>query len=193
MNKEFEQNINELNFISKKIEKDNPKQSSFGGAATGALIGSAIAPGIGTFLGGAIGKWLTDANNESKDGLQPFNGLEEDTKHEIRENYQISRNEKILFVSTEENERVVITENELIWDDPELDTIYRIPWSKIKKVYYKDEYYIVQTLDNAENAIPTSYFWGNSLDMEKIPASCNRIASILTDVANCVNKIGATL
>lgn len=58
MNKEFEQNINELNFISKRIEKDNPKQSSFGGAATGAVIGSLIAPGIGTILGGAIGKML---------------------------------------------------------------------------------------------------------------------------------------
>ena len=125
--------------------------------------------------------------------MQPFKILKKDKKREIRETYQIPQNEKILFFSTEENERVVITENELIWDDPESDIIYRIPWSKIQKVYYKDEQYIVQTLDNAESAIPTSYFWGNSLYMEKIPASCNRIASILTDVANCVNKIGDTL
>lgn len=125
--------------------------------------------------------------------MQPFKTLKKDKKCEIRETYQIPQNEKILFVSTEENERVVITENKLIWDDPELDTIYRIPWAKIKKVYYKDEYYIVQTLDNAENAIPTSSFWGISLDMEYIPASCNRVASILTDTANCVNKTGATL
>lgn len=132
-------------------------------------------------------------NNAPIEGLQPFKILKKDKKREIRETYQIPQNEKILFVSTEENERVVITENELIWDDPELDTIYRIPWSKIKKVYYKDEQYIVHTLDDAENAIPTNYFWGSSLDMEKIPASCNRVASILTDVANCVNKTGATL
>ncbi|WP_428044738.1 hypothetical protein [Candidatus Avelusimicrobium fimicolum] len=132
-------------------------------------------------------------DNAPLEGLQPFKILKKDKKREIRETYQIPQNEKILFFSTEENERVVITENELIWDDPELDTIYRIPWSKIKKVYYKDEQYIVHTLDDAENAIPTSYFWGSSLDMEKIPASCNRVASILTDTANCVNKTGATL
>lgn len=132
-------------------------------------------------------------DNAPLEGLQPFKILKKDKKREIRETYQIPQNEKILFFSTEENERVVITENELIWDDPELDTIYRIPWSKIKKVYYKDEQYIVHTLDDAENAIPTSYFWGNSLDMEKIPASCNRVASILTDTANCVNKIGVPL
>ncbi len=132
-------------------------------------------------------------DNAPLEGLQPFKILKKDKKREIRETYQIPQNEKILFFSTEENERVVITENELIWDDPELDTIYRIPWSKIKKVYYKDEQYIVHTLDDAESAIPTSYFWGNSLDMEKIPASCNRVASILTDTANCVNKIGDTL
>ena len=132
-------------------------------------------------------------DNATLEGLQPFKILKKDKKREIRETYQIPQNEKILFFSTEENERVVITENELIWDDPELDTIYRIPWSKIKKVYYKDEQYIVHTLDDAENAIPTSYFWGSSLDMEKIPASCNRVASILTDTANCVNKTGATL
>lgn len=132
-------------------------------------------------------------DNAPIEGLQPFKILKKDKKREIRETYKIPQNEKILFVSTEENERVVITENELIWDDPELDTIYRIPWSKIKKVYYKDEEYIVQTLDDAENAIPTSYFWGRSLDMEEIPASCNRVASILTDVANCVNKTGDTL
>lgn len=191
MNKEFEQNINELNFISKKIEKDNPKQSSFGGAATGALIGSAIAPGIGTFLGGAIGKWLTDANNESKDGLQPFNGLEEDTKHEIRENYQISRNEKILFVSTEENERVVITENQLIWDDStEKGPFYHILWANIKKVYYQEGQFIVQTLDKTEGSIPAGFFWGiwSLVEMEKLIGSNNRIASILTNAANCVNK-----
>ena len=132
-------------------------------------------------------------DNAPLEGLQPFKILKKDKKREIRETYQIPQNEKILFFSTEENERVVITENELIWDDPELDTIYRIPRSKIKKVYYKDEQYIVHTLDDAENAIPTSYFWGSSLDMEKIPASCNRVASILTDTANCVNKTGATL
>lgn len=132
-------------------------------------------------------------DNAPLEGLQPFKILKKDKKREIRETYQIPQNEKILFFSTEENERVVITENELIWDDPELDTIYRIPWSKIKKVYYKDEQYIVHTLDDAENAIPTSYFWGSSLDMEKIPASCNRVASILTDTANCVNKTGAAL
>lgn len=132
-------------------------------------------------------------DNAPLEGLQPFKILKKDKKREIRETYQIPQNEKILFFSTEENERVVITENELIWDDPELDTIYRIPWSKIQKVYYKDEQYIVHTLDDAESAIPTSYFWGNSLDMEKIPASCNRVASILTDTANCVNKTGATL
>lgn len=132
-------------------------------------------------------------DNSPLEGLQPFKILKKDKKREIREAYQIPQNEKILFLSTEENERVVITENELIWDDPELDTIYRIPWSKIKKVYYKDEQYIVQTLDNVESAIPTSYFWGTSLDMEEIPASCNRVASILTDTANCVNKTGATL
>ena len=132
-------------------------------------------------------------DNAPLEGLQPFKILKKDKKREIRETYQIPQNEKILFFSTEENERVVITENELIWDDPELDTIYRIPWSKIKKVYYKDEQYIVHTLDDADNAIPTSYFWGSSLDMEKIPASCNRVASILTDTANCVNKTGATL
>ena len=132
-------------------------------------------------------------DNAPLEGLQPFKILKKDKKRDIRETYQIPQNEKILFFSTEENERVVITENELIWDDPELDTIYRIPWSKIKKVYYKDEQYIVHTLDDAENAIPTSYFWGSSLDMEKIPASCNRVASILTDTANCVNKTGATL
>lgn len=165
MNKDFAFNINRLDYISHKIKSESPNKHQ---------------------------------DNAPIEGLQPFKILKKDKKREIRETYQIPQNEKILFFSTEENERVVITENELIWDDPELDTIYRIPWSKIKKVYYKkvyykDEYYIVQTLDNAENAIPTSYFWGNSLDMEKIPASCNRIASILTDVANCVNKIGATL
>lgn len=132
-------------------------------------------------------------DNAPLEGLQSFKILKKDKKREIRETYQIPQNEKILFVSTEENERVVITENQLIWDDPESDPIYRIPWSKIQRVYYKDEQYIVQTLDSAESAIPTSYFWGRSLDMKKIPASCNRIASILTDVANCVNKIGDTL
>lgn len=89
--------------------------------------------------------------------MQPFKTLKKDKKCEIRETYQIPQNEKILFVSTEENERVVITENKLIWDDLELDTIYRIPWAKIKKVYYKDEQYTAQTLDDAENAIPTSF------------------------------------
>ena len=182
MNKEFEQNINELNFISKRIEKDNPKQSSFGGAATGAVIGSLIAPGIGTILGGAIGKCLTGANNESKDGLQPFKGLEEDTKHEIREYYQIPRNEEILFVSTEENERVVITENQLIWDDStEEGQFYHILWGNIKKVYYQEGQFIVQTLDETEGSIPAVFFWGMTAlgKLEKPIGSNNRIASIL--------------
>ncbi len=165
MNEDFAFNINRLDYVFQKIKWEYPNKHQ---------------------------------DNAPIEGLQPFKILKKDKKREIREMYQIPQNEKILFVSTEENERVVITENELIWDDPELDTIYRIPWSKIKKVYYKkvyykDEQYIVQTLDDAENAIPTSYFWGSSLDMEKIPASCNRVASILTDVANCVNKIGDTL
>lgn len=167
MNKDFAFNINRLDYISPKIKEETP-----------------------------ILSWESPhkhQDNAPLEGLQPFKILKKDKKREIRETYQIPQNEKILFVSTEENERVVITENELIWDDPESDIIYRIPWSKIQKVYYKDEQYIVQTLDNAESSIPTSYFWGNSLDMEKIPASCNRIASILTDVANCVNKIGDTL
>lgn len=66
-------------------------------------------------------------DNAPLEGLQSFKILKKDKKREIREMYQIPQNEKILFVSTEENERVVITENELIWDDPEVDTIYRIP------------------------------------------------------------------
>jgi len=116
-------------------------------------------------------------------------GLKDDNKKAIKDNFNISRDDFLLFQRDTsffaKNQGLVITDNafHIIPDNDQKNKKTVIEWQAIERVGYKETIFYFHLHNGKEEQLPYTYFFkSSSPDTDR----CKKLAQVLTDLANLI-------